>query len=68
MFYTAFPAAFQTAFIADVAQSTAGVRFPAGAGDFFSLLHSIQTGCGADLPSYPMSTGGYFPGGKTAGE
>jgi hypothetical protein len=43
-----------------------GVLIPAGARDF-SLLHSVQTGSGADPTSYPMSTGGSFPGGNAAG-
>jgi hypothetical protein len=40
---------------------TAGVRFPSEARDF-SLLHSVQTGSGADPAYYTMS-----PGGKAAG-
>jgi hypothetical protein len=43
----------------------AGFRFPAGTGNF-SLHHRVQTGSGAHLASYPMGTGGSFPGGKTA--
>jgi hypothetical protein len=43
-----------------------GVRFPVGAGNFL-LLHRVQTGSGAHRASYPMGTGGYFPGGKAAG-
>jgi hypothetical protein len=43
-----------------------GVRFPAGARDV-SLLHSVHTGSGAHLASYPMHTGGDFPEGKAAG-
>jgi hypothetical protein len=43
----------------------ARVRFPAVKD--FSLLHSIQTDSGAHPASYPMGTGGSFPGGK-AGE
>jgi hypothetical protein len=42
------------------------VRFPAGARDF-SLLYSVQTGHEAHPASYPMGTGGSFPGGKAAG-
>jgi len=38
-----------------------GVRFPAGAGNF-SLRHHVQTGSGAHPASYPMGTGGCFPG------
>jgi hypothetical protein len=33
----------------------------------FSLLHSVQTGTGTQPASYPMGTGGSFPGGKVAG-
>jgi hypothetical protein len=43
-----------------------GVRFPVGAGNF-SLRHNVQTGSGAYPASYPMGTGGPFPGGKAAG-
>jgi hypothetical protein len=42
-----------------------GVRFPAEAGNF-SLLHRIHTGSGAHSASYPMGTGGSFPGDKSA--
>jgi hypothetical protein len=45
---------------------TTGVRFPAGE-RIFSLRHRIQTGSGTDLVSYPMDTGGSFPGDKGAG-
>jgi hypothetical protein len=31
------------------------------------LLHSVQTGSGAHPVSYPMGTGGSFPGGKVTG-
>jgi hypothetical protein len=41
---------------------TARVRFPAV--QDFSLLPSVQTGSGAHPASYPMGTGGSFPGGK----
>jgi hypothetical protein len=40
-----------------------GVRSPARAKDFFSIL-CIQTGSGAHPASYPVGTGGPFPGGK----
>jgi hypothetical protein len=40
-----------------------GVRSPAGAKDFSSIL-SVQTGSGAHPASYPMGTGSPFPGGK----
>jgi hypothetical protein len=39
---------------------TAGVRFPARAGEF-STLHSVQICSGAHTVSYPISTGGFFP-------
>jgi hypothetical protein len=42
------------------------VRFPAGAGNF-SLHHSVQNGSGAQPASYPMDTGGSFPGDKATG-
>jgi hypothetical protein len=45
---------------------TAVVRFPAGARDF-SLLPSIQTGCGTHLASYPTGIGGSFPESKADG-
>jgi hypothetical protein len=34
---------------------------------YFPLLHSVQTDSGAHQASYPMGTGGSFPGGKAAG-
>jgi len=37
-----------------------------GAGNF-SLHHHVQNGPGAHPVSYPMDTGGSFPGGKAAG-
>jgi hypothetical protein len=42
------------------------VRFPAGVGNF-SFHHRVQTGSVAHRASYPMGTGGSFPGGKVAG-
>jgi hypothetical protein len=39
---------------------TAGVRFLEGERDF-SVLHSVQTGCGAQIISYPMGTGDLSP-------
>jgi hypothetical protein len=33
----------------------------------FSLHHRVQDGSGAHPASYPMGTGGSFPGGKAAG-
>jgi hypothetical protein len=44
----------------------AAVRFPAGARGF-SVLHSVQTGCGAHPASCKMGTGVSSPGGKAAG-
>jgi hypothetical protein len=41
-----------------------GVRIPVGLR--FSLLH-VETGSGAHPTSYPIGTGGSFPGGKAAG-
>jgi hypothetical protein len=40
-----------------------GVRSPAGAKDFSSIL-CVQTGSGAHPASCPMGTGGPFSGGK----
>jgi hypothetical protein len=42
------------------------VRFTAGA-ENFSLHHNVQNGPGAHPVSYPMGTGGSFPGSKAAG-
>jgi hypothetical protein len=42
-----------------------GVRVPVG--QEFSILHVVQTGFGVHPTSYPMGTGGSFPGGKAAG-
>jgi hypothetical protein len=42
------------------------VRFPAGAGSF-SLHHRVQNGFGTHPTSYPMGTGGSFPGSIAAG-
>jgi hypothetical protein len=36
-------------------------------GQEFSILHSVQTGSGVHPTSYPMGTGGFFPGGKAVG-
>jgi hypothetical protein len=44
-----------------------GVRFPAGAKDFYSNLR-VQTGSGAHPASCKMRTGGPFPGGKARPE
>jgi hypothetical protein len=45
---------------------TTGVRFPTVVRDF-SLLDSVQTDFGAHPSSYPMGTGGFFPGVKRPG-
>jgi hypothetical protein len=42
---------------------TTGVRSPTEAEDFSFSLY-VQTGSGAHPASYPMGTGGPFPGGK----
>jgi hypothetical protein len=42
------------------------VRFAVGAGNF-SRHHRVQTGSGAHPASYPMGTGGSFPGIKAVG-
>jgi hypothetical protein len=44
-----------------------GVEFESRWEQGFSLLYVVQTGPEADPDSYPMSTGGTFPGGKAAG-
>jgi hypothetical protein len=41
-------------------------RFPAEAGNF-SLHHRVQNGSGPHPASYPMGTGGSFPGDKAVG-
>jgi hypothetical protein len=30
-------------------------------GQYFSLFHSVQNGCGAHPTSYPIGNGGLFP-------
>jgi hypothetical protein len=40
-----------------------GIRSPTGAKDFSSIL-CVQAGSGAHPASFPMGTGGPFPGGK----
>jgi hypothetical protein len=44
-----------------------GSEFESWWGQEFLLLHAIQNGSGAHPASYPMDTGGSFPGGKLAG-
>jgi hypothetical protein len=41
-----------------------GVPVPVGSEGF---LHIVETGSGAHPASYPMGTGGSFPGGKPTG-
>jgi hypothetical protein len=43
-----------------------GVRFPAGDGNS-SPLHHTQNHSGAHPASYPIGTGGSYPGGEAAG-
>jgi hypothetical protein len=43
-----------------------GVRFPAGAGNFF-LRHNFQTGSGVHPASYPTDTGDFSLGVKRLG-
>jgi hypothetical protein len=43
-----------------------GVRFLMVARDF-SVHHRVQTSSGAYPASYPVDTGGSFPGGKASG-
>jgi hypothetical protein len=49
---------------AGVRAGWSGVRVLAGAGNF-SLHHFIQAGSVVHPASYPMGTGGAFPGGKS---
>jgi hypothetical protein len=52
----------------DLAGRSSGIRFPAGTGNL-SLLHSVQTGSVAHLPSSPMGMGGaLYPGVKRGRE
>jgi hypothetical protein len=44
-----------------------GSEFESQQGKEFSPLHVIQTSSGAHPDSYPMGTGGSFPGDKAAG-
>jgi hypothetical protein len=46
--------------------TTQGSEFESRKGQEFSLLHFVQTGSGVHPTSYPMGTGGSFPGGKAA--
>jgi hypothetical protein len=47
--------------------TTEGSEFESRWGQEFSHLQVIQTGSGVHPTSYPMGTGGSFPGGKVAG-
>jgi hypothetical protein len=42
-------------------------EFESRQGQEFSFLHVVQIGSGVHPTSYPMGTGGSFPGGKAAG-
>jgi hypothetical protein len=44
-----------------------GVGVPNSGSQQFSLLHVVQTGSGVHPTSYPMGTGGSFPGVKRPG-
>jgi hypothetical protein len=46
---------------------TEGLEFESLYGQEFSLLYVVQTGSGVHLTSYPMGTGGSFPGVKLPG-
>jgi hypothetical protein len=41
--------------------------FDSRQGQKFALRHIVQIGSGAHPASYPMGTGGFFPGGKAIG-
>jgi hypothetical protein len=47
--------------------TTEGSEFESRYGQEFFLLHVVQTGSGVRPTSYPMGTGGSFPGAKAAG-
>jgi hypothetical protein len=47
--------------------TTQGSEFQSRYCQEFSLLHAVLTDPGAHPTSYPMGTGGSFPGGKAAG-
>jgi hypothetical protein len=47
--------------------TTEGSEFKSRYGQELSLLHVVQTGSGVHPSSYPLGTGGSFPGGKAAG-
>jgi hypothetical protein len=44
-----------------------GSEFESRWGQELSLHHVVYTDSGVHQTSYPMGTGGIFPGGKTAG-
>jgi hypothetical protein len=44
-----------------------GRGFIPGRDNYLSLLHSVQTDSGAHSASYPLGTGGSFPGDKAVG-
>jgi hypothetical protein len=65
LFYLAVSIKYSTVSDYGLGDRAIGVRPPAGAKDFsFSLC--VQTGSGTHPASYPMDTGGPFPGGKIA--
>jgi hypothetical protein len=47
--------------------TTEGSEFESRLGQELSLLEIVQTGSEVHPTSYPMGTGGSFPGGKAAG-
>jgi hypothetical protein len=47
--------------------TTEGSEFESRKGQEFCLLYVVQTGSGVHRTSYPMGTGGSFPGSKAAG-
>jgi hypothetical protein len=47
--------------------TTEGSEFESRYGQEFSLLHVVQTGSGVHPTSYPICTGGSFPGLKRPG-
>jgi hypothetical protein len=51
----------------DVGHGLDGQGLIPGSGKHLSLLHSVQADYGVHPASYPIGTGGCFPGGKAAG-
>jgi hypothetical protein len=54
----------QSVLATDYGWTTKGSVFESRWGKEFLFLHVVQTGSGAQSASYPMWTGGYFPGVK----